>query len=174
MSNTLYHALDSFGHPRDPGISSRRDFPSVDFAARFFRAVEYVRLSPHAQLGSLYLVPFVGTFPYTGEFRLVFELDRLPTRTPQSRIIHAHPSGIPGLFKFPDALSNYLQSLNVIPDWYVACLREHFMPTWYPDHSNFGVHRNKIELLPFYEFPLTLFEHPPFASVLEDLGGLYY
>lgn len=72
-------------------------------------------------------------------------------------------------YRLPIEATESLLKVRKFEEWFVACLQDFVFPL------SFGVLGSPapyIQLVPLRGIPGALLDHPPFASVLEDLGGL--
>ena len=67
-----------------------------------------------------------------------------------------------------------LQRVRSFEPWYVACIKEGVLPGFYQSRYPTGGRGTPvIDLIPLAAIPASLLKYRPFATVLEELGGVY-
>lgn len=66
---------------------------------------------------------------------------------------------------------NDLLTVRRFEDWYVACMLEHLMPVFSTYAAGYGRAVCDVRFLGIESIPRPLLEYPPFAEVVESLGG---
>lgn len=137
---------------------------NLEIVKSYLRAIEMIKQAAFAQKEPIHAV--LRPAKYADSYQLTYpEMGHW-----QFLGLHVSPEwDRPDYWRFPDRLRDVLVAQRRFPEWYVACLRERMLPALY--RSLHGP--STIHLLPFYKLPITLVRHAPFASVLEDIGGLY-
>lgn len=165
MADWFLHSLPVLGFPKQ-FTNYRRHFfiKDLKIAQGFLRAVEMINQAPFAQDGPLRASLMVAR--YADAYQLTYpEMGHWEFSSPG-----VYPDwDFADRWKFPSSLLDILIVQRRFPEWYVACLREQFLPAYYKSAHG----PSRVHLLPIVEIPITLLRHPPFRSVLDDIGGLY-